>query len=72
MKKLVVAAVLLLGACATATVAINAGFDFCNKLADRAAPTELGLELAGNKTSFHLIHQEDWRSEFDGLLKRKT
>jgi type III restriction enzyme len=45
-------------------------FDFCNRLADRAAPTELGLELTGGKASFHIIHQEDWRPEFDALLKK--
>lgn len=47
-------------------------FDFCNKLADRAMPTELGLKLAGGKTSFHLFHQEDWRPEFDALLKKSS
>jgi type III restriction enzyme len=44
-------------------------FDFCNKLADRAAPTELGLELAGGKASFHMIHEEDWRPELSAILQ---
>lgn len=46
-------------------------FDFCNRLADRT-PTELGLDLADGRTSFHLLHQADWRPEFDALLKKKS
>lgn len=46
-------------------------FDFCNRLADRPVPTEMGLELAGGHASFHLINEEEWRPQFDGVLKKR-
>lgn len=43
-------------------------FDMCNELATETSLNELGMELAGKKVSFAIIHEDEWERHFHELF----